>query len=262
MPSPRTSQRPPKRRPSVSLTLRGEGVVPGTVSVRQLAEMLAAAAASFEAQAKELKGKYPDFALTGIGSGSAIYRLTAAEEHNDPEFARVSAALQNSLQADAQVLPFRLRRTLLRLSEAAQGNELTLSFMGDGRSKTLPIPPPSSYLSNSFEESTTLYGQVFGIRRLKSRYEVEFKVDGGSKLELSCVQAVAQSAAKRFNCWARATVVCEWSPSTGKTNWEAKAIDEWEPESELGVFQEIASELSSEGGFDAAKALAELRGGS
>jgi hypothetical protein len=264
-PSLKTERDPaaPLGRPMISLRLGDGDISPADISLRQLSEVLAAAAASLEGAAKESGNREPQLALTAIKHGSAKYEITARYESADEAFRAVASELQRSLETEPDDLPSALRKPFLRLAAAAGDYPLQITFYDPSRSqraKTLPIPPPSFYLRSYVEGTTVLYGRVYGVERLKSRYSVLFKVDEGLKLEMDSDEATASKSAALFNKPAEARAVFISSAGAEPPTWQLEDILEWRPAEALDVFAEIGESLAESGGIDAEALIRRIRG--
>src|SRR5437870_668593 len=67
----------------LTIAIAGEGITPKDVPLRQLAELLEATAAAFEAIAAEKHLDAPNISLLRVKKGSAAYALHCEDSHAD-----------------------------------------------------------------------------------------------------------------------------------------------------------------------------------
>jgi hypothetical protein len=154
-----------KRKPSltrIAIAVEGEGLGPKDVPLRQLAELLQAAAATFEALAAEKQIDPPRLSLARITSGSARYELVS----EDRQAPRVAGAFWAAVKHRGKGTSPRTRRQLGRLYRAATrtGGALRVEPIDSKRTaKPIYLAAPIDEDRARIEEATVVFARVVGI---------------------------------------------------------------------------------------------------
>jgi len=232
--------------PTLEIALTGEGIRPQDVSIRHLAEILAATASAIDAVAAE-RGVAPvQPSLQKIRKGSAVLVLEANDTDTWPEVVTqfYDAAATRGARFGAAV-----RNAFARLYRSAKIGALQVTAVGLADSKradpivmALPLDVAPSFT----RFTTTVYGRVVGVNSFDARSVVRMAVRDGGREDFEVTPEGAERAAKFYNRTVRATISAEWD---GEKR-HASQIDDMQPWEEidfLGALLEIRDELAREG---------------
>lgn len=107
--------RKPSKPARLTIAIGGEGVSLRDVSLRQLAELLEATAATFEAVALEKQLPVPNVALTKVKAGSAAYELVSEDQGAERVYKSVLQVVRDRGKDSSP----RTRRGMSRMLQAA-----------------------------------------------------------------------------------------------------------------------------------------------
>ena len=188
-----------KRKPSptrLALAVEGEGLRPKDIPLRHLAELLEAAAATFEALAAEKQIDPPRLSLAKITSGSARYELVSEDRHA----ARIAGAFWTVVKHRGKGAPQRTRHQLGRLYRAATrtGGALRVEPIDSKRAgKPIYLAAPIEEDRARIEEATVVFARVVGINIDSHEHaSVTLRYDDGGSGEFGADLDVLAKAAE------------------------------------------------------------------
>jgi hypothetical protein len=154
------NRKPPKPT-KVTIAIDGEGVGLKDVSLRQLAELLEATAATFEAVAAEKHLEPPKMSLAKAKHGSAAYELVS----EDRQAPRVVGAFMTAVRHRGKGSSPQTRNALGRLHRSATRTGVLRLDQPDQKAKAKPIylAAPVAEDETKIEEATVVFARVVGV---------------------------------------------------------------------------------------------------
>lgn len=179
----------------MTIALGDKGFGPKDVSLRQLAELLEATAATYESVAAENHVAPPTLSLSRVKSGSAAYVFVSEDRQAD----RVTRSLVTTVKRRGRGASPQTRNSLMRLHRLSS------------KSGPLRIQPPSTsavaakpvYLSSlvpddevHLEEGTVVYGRIVGLKiDMVERGGITLRYDDGGQGDFAATTELVARAA-------------------------------------------------------------------
>jgi hypothetical protein len=172
---PRTPKSP--KPATLTLAVDGAGVAPKDISLRQLIELLEAAAYTFEAIADEKRLEPPKLSLSSIKSGSAEYHVYSEDRQASRVFNTFTAVVRRRGKGASP----KTRHGLERLHNAGARAGAAIR-VGAKTRKPLLLAAPIPEEKTKIQESTVVFARVVGVN-IDAREKVTVRLrydDGGS----------------------------------------------------------------------------------
>jgi hypothetical protein len=244
----------------LELAIEGEGLSPSDVSVRQLAELLQAAASAADAIAEEQGIEPVDLRLVNVRKGSAAYDLTSPS----PDAGQVLRELYHAAKTRAKKSTPKVRHAMQRLHGASKLGSLRMVPQDSGgkpmrSAKAIHLAPPIEEASHSIDAGAEIQGRVVGVFVGRGNSTtVRIRHDRGGTDDFSAEPDVAETAARLFNRRANARVTYSIDHDT-KTAGTIERVSLWEDEDLLEVVNAARQDIESDGDvIDVEKWLEEL----
>jgi len=244
----------------LELAIEGEGLSPSDISVRQLAELLQAAASAADAIAEEQGIEPVDLRLINVRKGSAAYDLTSPS----PDAGRVLRELYNAAKTRAKKSTPKVRHAMARLHGASKTGSLRM-VPQDSSGKPMPsakaihLAPPVEEASHAIDVGTEVQGRIVGVFVGRgTSTTVRIRYDRGGTDDFSAEQDVVEAAARLFNRRATARVTYNLDHDE-KTAGMIERVSLWEDDDLLDVVRAARQDIESDGeSIDVEKWLEEL----
>ncbi|HET7504289.1 MAG TPA: hypothetical protein VFK02_24880 [Kofleriaceae bacterium] len=253
-----------KRKPSpmrLTLAVEGEGLGPNDIPLRHLAELLEAAAATFEALAAEKQIDPPRLSLSKITSGSARYELVS----EDRQAARIADAFWTAVKHRGKGASQRTRHQLGRLYRAATrtGGALRIEPIDSKRAaKAIYLAIPIEEDRARIEEATVVFARVVGINiDSRENASVTLRYDDGGSGEFDADLDVLAKAAELIGQLVEANVTFAKGEET-RLALGIERIRRRKPQSSfMATIEEVRQSMTAKGSvYDSTKILAEDEG--
>ena len=226
-------RRAPPKPLKLTIALTGEGITPRDVSLRQLAELLQATAATFDSLAADRKVNPPTVSLAGVKEGSAAYELYSSDRQAD----RVAASFLAAVRRRGKGTSPRTRRSLQRMHNvSAKTGSLRIDPPKPApKAKPLYLAPPVQDADTQLEEATVVYGRVVGLRiDARDQAAVTLRYDDGGQGEFETSIEILQRAAGLLGRSVAGRVTFLRGE---EQDWEG-SLEEIEEHAEPGAFME------------------------
>lgn len=193
----RTKKKTPKpTEAKLTIAIVGEGVTPKSVTVRQLAAILEATAATFDAVAAEKNVDAPHLSLTRVKDGSAAYELAS----QDRQASRAMGSFVTTIRQRGKNSSPRTRASLTRLHSVATkaGAALRIDPIATtSNAKSIFLAAPLAEDDTNIEEGTIIHGRLVGIRLdVRDRASVTIRYDDGGTGEFDAESDFLDRAAR------------------------------------------------------------------
>jgi len=241
----------PDDRPSLNISVVGEGISPEDVPIEELGSLLKATAALLRAVANEQRVTAPEVALVRVTHGSAAYAFRATDPVSDRVFAPIVDGAHRAIRVRGSGYSRPVRTALERLYGACTRGPLQVAGRAlDGSSfdaVTMAAPLQSEPLS--VDATTTLHGKIVSVVCARTGYELTLKPrDGSARVELYTEDdELAERSASQFNQNVKLYAQFSVGPDGKRNAWRLLNVSRYEPRSFLDVLDEIRDELTLEG---------------
>ncbi|MFC1642754.1 hypothetical protein ACFL5O_08735 [Myxococcota bacterium] len=180
--------------PGFEVAIEGQGFSPADVPVRQLAELLEAAAAAVDAIAAERGIKLPAPRLVAVRAGSAAYDLRIPDASAGP----LVAELEKHIAARGKDSSLAVRHALERFHRAGRVGSVRFCMFRSGPANPLYVAPPLEQVVAPFEAASEVYGQIVAVAERGNRLVIRLRLDDGQAADFEANQDTAQRAARLF----------------------------------------------------------------
>lgn len=235
--------------PGLEVAIEGTNLSPSDVPVRQLIELLEAAAAALDTIAEERGAQLPPLRLLAVRNGSAAYELRLPDAGAAP----IVDELAHHIETRGVESSPGVRRAIERLHRAGKTGSVRLRVYdakGKPRAKTLHVAPPLEVHQTPFEATTEVYGRVVGVSAGRGdKLSVRLRLDDGGTSEFTADQDLAGLAARLFLRTIRAEVDYEVT-SDGESPAQLTLIEPIQriaDDEVVDAFERIRSELAEMG---------------
>ena len=235
--------------PGLEVAIEGTNLSPADVPVRQVVELLEAAAAALETIAAERGIDLTPPRLLAVKTGSAAYEL----RFPDPTAAPVVEELAHHIETRGKQSSPAVRHSIDRLHRAGRIGSVRLQVFdakGKPRAKPLHIAKPLELVHAPFDAVSEVFGRVIGVSAGRGdRLTVRLRLDDGGGVEFASDQEVARLAGRLFLRLVRAEVAYELTPE-GESPGEITRIEAFEPVPDdeiLDGFEQARKQLADHG---------------
>jgi hypothetical protein len=237
-------------RPTLNISVVGEGVAPDTLPTNELIALLRATSQLLKAVADEHGFAAPPIALTGVKHGSAAYDFAPVSRDEDPRFAPLVDLTYRAVRTRGKGLSRPVNAALERLYTACPTGSIEFGGRGDtGQLEKVLMAQPLAVAAPSIDASTTLYGKVTSVVSTRGEYQVTLKPrDGRARIELLTQNdLLAERAAQLFNQDVRLAARYALPVEGKRDTWELTAITAWKASPFLSVIDDVREHLAREG---------------
>ncbi len=249
----------PPRATKLSLAVEGEGLGPKDISLRNLAELLEATAATFEALAAESHVDSPKLSLAKITSGSARYEILS----EGPQAKRIVGDFWDAVKRRGKGVSQKTRSQLGRLHRAATRTGAALRvdpIHGTRTSKPIYLAAPIEEDQTRIEEATVVFARVVGVNiDSHENASVTLRYDDGGSGEFSAELEILTQAAELIGHLIEANVTFARGEDA-KHALHIEAIKRRKPQSSfMAAIEQARSALAAKGiVYDSTQILADV----
>ncbi len=209
--------RKPQKPTTITIAIVGDGITPKDVSIRQLANLLEATAATFEAIAADGNTDPPKLSLSRVKQGSAAYDLRA----DAPGAHRVMTSFVATARKRGKDSSPRTRSALGRLQKVAAhaGAALRIDPLEGQKTKPVILAAPIPEDDTQIEEGTVVHGRLVGLKLdARDKATITIRYDDGGHGDFAASAELMTEAAPLLG----AHVLARVTFLRGEQDWEGE----------------------------------------
>jgi hypothetical protein len=239
---------PPVLTPTLAqleIAVEGEGISPNEISIRHLAELLEASAATIDALAAESQRPSTVPSLRAILIGSAAYVLESDKVVWPPLVAQFHEAVRSRGSGHSDKVRAGLGR-LFRAGKIGSVRVRALGLLDERYAKPVHLAAPLEAASLDIAHATVVYGKIVGVNEFDHGSTVKLELADGGRQEFQAESLLAIRAAKLFGKKIRATVTAVWDSSKNR-DWALESFDSWADDDLLDAIDKVRADLAAKG---------------